>query len=138
MQILILCEEHQFNNLIFLTFRLCNGEDANIVQCEFFNRNCLRSERECEREKEYTHEFSIKALFLPYWDYIKGWNWGFHFSSLALQFLSCLSSEQYRNILWRKNSLEDEKKFKYGSFFPSMCGEQLRSFPSGEIGKKGK
>lgn len=91
---------------------------------------CLRSEAAMERMSEVnTHEFSIigrySTLFLPYWDYIKAWNWGF-FLLCSFSF-SLLYRNNIKKIFYEgKNSSADEKFKFFFSFFLSplyRCGK---------------
>lgn len=91
------------------------------------------SSRNGENERSvYTHEFSIIGryftLFLPYWDYIKAWNWGFFLSCFSVFFSS---SEQYKNILWRQKMLRQMRNLNF-IFFLSFfrfyrCGKLVSS-----------
>lgn len=97
---------HKFNNVTSIVQEFsCELEASRMMWGFSLNVYCLRSAA-MKRMSVRTHEFSIierySTLFLPYWDYIKAWNWGFSSSSGFSFFLSSSLSEQYKNILWRK------------------------------------
>ena len=93
------------------------------------NVYCLRSEATMERMSEVnTHEFSIigrySTLFLPYWDYIKAWNWGFFLlCSFSFSLLYCNNIKKY---FMKKKILRQMRNLIFFLFFLSLlyrCGK---------------
>lgn len=116
---------HKFNNVTSIVQEFfLHTEDFSFILMKvaaFFTIYTQRisilpsiSRREENEKSLRTHEFSIierySTLFLPYWDYIKAWNWGFSSFRRFILLFSPLHRNNIkifheRKILWQMRNL---------------------------------